>query len=166
MPSPSASPDEPLADPPHAHRPTPRQRWMAVLARAEAAEIAGALLHDPPALPGWRCLRGPEIGLAMLRGRAGGDGAAFNLGEITVTRCTVRTASGRIGHAYIAGRHLRRAELAALADALMQDPDWRDRLEAKLIAPLAAAQDARRADTEAKAAATRVEFFALRNTRP
>ena len=166
MPSPSPSPDAPHADPPHAHRPTPRQRWMAVLARAEAAEIAGALLHDPPALPGWRCLRGPEIGLAMVRGRAGGDGAAFNLGEITVTRCTVRTAPGRIGHAYIAGRHPRRAELAALADALMQDPDWRERLEAKLIAPLAAAQDARRAEIEAKAAATRVEFFALRNTRP
>ena len=160
MPS-SAAPPPPQTDPL-----ARRQHWMAVLARTEAAEIAAALLQDPPALPGWHCLRGPETGLAMLRGRAGGDGAPFNLGEMTVTRCTVRTETGRIGHAYIAGRHLRRAELAALADALMQDPDWQDRLDARLIAPLAAAQEARRAEAAARAAATRVEFFALRNTRP
>lgn len=160
MPDPSAAPDTPPADPP-----VRRQRWMAVLARAEAAEIA-ARLPDPPALPGWRCLRGPETGLAMLRGRAGGDGAPFNLGEMTVTRCTVRTETGRIGHAYIAGRDARRAELAALADALLQDPDWQERLDATLIAPLAEAQAARRAEVATKAAATRVEFFALRNTRP
>ena len=35
---------------------------------------------------------------------AGGGGAAFNLGEMTVTRCTVRTETGFVGHAYVAGR--------------------------------------------------------------
>ena len=59
----------------------------------------------------------------MVRGRAGGGGAPFNLGEMTATRCTVRTDGGFVGHAYVAGRDERLAELAALVDALLQDPD-------------------------------------------
>ena len=66
----------------------------------------------------YRVLRGPEAGLAMVRGRAGGGGAPFHLGEMTVTRCSVRTEAGFVGHAYIAGRSERAAQLAALADAL------------------------------------------------
>ncbi len=33
----------------------------------------------------------------MVRGRAGGGGSAFNLGEMTVTRCSVRIATGQVG---------------------------------------------------------------------
>ncbi len=94
-----------------------------------------------PILPDYTVLRGPESGLVMVRGRAGGGGAPFNLGEMTVTRCTVRTESGLVGHAYIAGRDERRAELAALADALMQDPD---RTAALRCADHRAAGEARR----------------------
>ena len=81
-------------------------------------------------------LRGPEAGLVMVRGRAGGGGSPFNLGEMTVTRCTVRTETGFVGHAYVAGRESRRAELAALVDALMQDPDRCAEIETAVIAPL------------------------------
>ena len=73
-------------------------------------------------------LRGPEAGLVMVRGRTGGGGAPFNLGEMTATRCTVRTDAGFVGHAYVAGRNERLAELAALADALLQDPDAQSRV--------------------------------------
>jgi alpha-D-ribose 1-methylphosphonate 5-triphosphate synthase subunit PhnG len=139
---------------------TARRRWMAVLARAEAAAIAAGLERIPD-LPGWRVLRGPESGLVMVQGRAGGSGAPFNLGEMSVTRCTVRTATGEVGHAYVAGRDQRRAELAAAVDALMQRPDLRDTVAEAVIAPLARAQAARREAIAAKAAATRVEFFAM-----
>ncbi len=142
--------------------PTPRQRWIAVLARADATAIADRL---PAALPAWRALRGPETGLVMLRGRAGGDGAAFNLGEMTVTRCILRTEAGQVGHATIPGRDRRHAELAALADALLQDPDREAELHAALIAPLAARQEEARAAIAARAAATRVEFFVLQTMR-
>ena len=128
-----------------------RRRWMSVLARAGAAEIA-ALLDDVPA---YQLLRGPEAGLAMLRGRAGGSGEKFNLGEMTVTRCTVRTADGLVGHAYVAGRDGRQAELAALVDAMLQDPARHDALEHAVIAPLEQAQAERRAVVARKAAATR-----------
>lgn len=140
-----------------------RRRWMAVLARASADEIAGLLAALPP-LPAAERLRAPETGLVMVRGRAGGDGAAFNLGEMTVTRCAVRLGEA-VGHAYVAGRDRRQAELAALLDAALQDPARRNALMEGVIAPLAARQQAAREAEARKAAATRVDFFAMQTTR-
>jgi alpha-D-ribose 1-methylphosphonate 5-triphosphate synthase subunit PhnG len=140
---------------------TARRHWMSVLARAPAQAIEAALIP----LPVWTCVRGPETGLVMVRGRAGGSGSPFNLGEMTVTRCTVQLSSGAAGHAYIAGRDERRAELAAVADALLQDPVKFDALQDTLIRPLAEAQRQLRLDRAEKAAATKVEFFAMRTMR-
>jgi alpha-D-ribose 1-methylphosphonate 5-triphosphate synthase subunit PhnG len=141
-----------------------RRRWMSILARADAGQIQ-ALLAAAGAPVRHTVIRGPEGGLVMVRGRAGGGGAAFNLGEMTVTRCTVRSEAGRIGHAYIAGRDGKRAELAALADALLQDPDWAERLQAGVIDRLEHDQTQARAVRAAKAEATRVQFFAMETTR-
>src|SRR5215471_4808130 len=129
-------PDALPPDAPHAAR----QRWMAVLARASSDELCERL----GALPSYRRLRGPEAGLVMVRGRAGGGGAPFNLGEMTATRCTVRTNAGLVGHAYVAGRNERLAELAAVVDALLQDPGRQPELMASVIEPLASVQQARR----------------------
>jgi alpha-D-ribose 1-methylphosphonate 5-triphosphate synthase subunit PhnG len=137
---------------------------MSILARAKADSIA-TLLADCGELPGHSILRGPEGGLVMVRGRAGGGGSAFNLGETTVTRCSVQTGTGQVGHAYVTGRDGRQAELAALVDALMQDDARRAVVEARVITPLQAMQANRRADRGRKAAATRVEFFAMQTTR-
>ena len=84
---------------------------------------------------------------------------------MTVTRCTVRTDAGLIGHAYVAGRDARRAELAALVDAMMQDPDRTAELDARIITPLEIAQIERKADRAAKAGATTVQFFAMQTMR-
>lgn len=142
----------------------PRRRWMGVLARASAVEIERHLAALPPPPPHIR-LRGPETGLVMVRGRAGGDGAPFNIGEMTVTRCAVRLPDGRVGHAYVAGRDARQAELAALLDALLLDEGARPAIEAAVIAPLAAAQAARRAEEARRAAATRVQFLTMTQMR-
>ena len=72
---------------------------MALLAGAEAERVAAAWSAFPDK-PEFRILRGPETGLVMVRGRTGGGGDAFNLGEATVTRATVRLATGEVGHAY------------------------------------------------------------------
>ncbi|WP_244406933.1 phosphonate C-P lyase system protein PhnG [Roseomonas fluvialis] len=137
-----------------------RRAWMAVLARAPADEIAALL----PALPAHDRLRAPETGLVMVRGRAGGDGTAFNLGEMTVTRCAVRLGDA-VGHAYVAGRDKRQAELAAVVDAALQDPARHAALLRDVIAPLAARQQAARDAEARKAAATRVEFFTMATMR-
>ncbi len=135
---------------------------MAVLARATADELAVAAEGR---LPAFIRLRGPEVGLVMLRGRAGGTGAPFNLGEATVARCTVRTADGWVGHAYCLGRDLRQAELAAALDAALQDPALTLELDAAVIQPLATAQAARRETLSLRAAATQVQFYTLATMR-
>jgi alpha-D-ribose 1-methylphosphonate 5-triphosphate synthase subunit PhnG len=137
-----------------------RRHWMAVLARASGEEIA-ALMPD---LPAHERLRAPETGLVMVRGRAGGDGNAFNLGEMTVTRCAVRLGE-MVGHAYVAGRDKRQAELAAILDAALQDPARRAALMATVIAPLETRQNAAREAEARRAAATKVEFLAMQTTR-
>ncbi|WP_419759440.1 phosphonate C-P lyase system protein PhnG [Acidisoma sp.] len=141
-----------------------RQKWLAILARAERTAIEARLSAQGP-LPAHRRLRGPETGLVMVQGRAGGSGAPFNLGEMTVTRCTVHNEGGRIGHAYIAGRDPRKAELVASLDAALQDPEEGPALEQAVILPLAAALAAADADLHAKAEATRVDFFTLATMR-
>ncbi len=140
-----------------------RAEWMGLLARASEAELEAAwraLVPDQPAMA-YDVLRAPQQGLTMVRGRAGGDGQAFNLGEMTVTRCSVGLADGTVGHGYVAGRSARHAELAALFDALLQTDTWADRVMACVIAPLRASRAMARARTAAKTAATKVEFFTL-----
>lgn len=136
-----------------------RRRWMGVLARADRAAIERAwdALAERPA---YRHLRKPESGLVMLRGRAGGTGQVFNLGEMTVARCSVQLDDGTVGHAYAAGRDLRKAELAAVFDAMMQTSAAAQILK-RLIDPLTAEIAARRTATSRKAAATRVDFLGL-----
>ncbi|MEP6280903.1 MAG: phosphonate C-P lyase system protein PhnG, partial [Nitratireductor sp.] len=94
-----------------------RREAMAVIARAD-----GDALRRLWAEAGFEELaelvRGPETGLVMLRGRMGGGGAAFNLGEATVTRATVRLATGEVGHAYALGRDRDKVRIAATVDAL------------------------------------------------
>lgn len=141
-----------------------RQSWMSVLARATQAELA-AHLAACPALPPHIRLRGPESGLVMLRGRAGGAGSQFNLGEMTVTRCTVRNADGFVGHAYIQGRDHQTATLAAAIDAGLQDPSRHDALHSAVIEKLAAAQAEKRAAQGRRAAATKVDFFTMATMR-
>jgi alpha-D-ribose 1-methylphosphonate 5-triphosphate synthase subunit PhnG len=133
---------------------------MGALAKAPVAALE-ATWHGLAAKPAYVLLREPEIGLCLIRGRAGGSGTRFNLGEMTMTRAAVRLQSGTAGFGYVGGRAMRHAELAALFDALLQEPTHREALERSLIAPLEAAERARRQALMAKAAATKVEFFTL-----
>jgi alpha-D-ribose 1-methylphosphonate 5-triphosphate synthase subunit PhnG len=136
-----------------------RQAAMAVLAQADTAEIAGCL--DGLTLPGHDHVREPENGLVMVRGRVGGDGAPFNLGEATVSRAAVRLASGEMGIGYALGRDRRKAELIALCDALVQSRGHAHTIETNVLAPLRARIDAARQRKAAEAAATRVDFYTL-----
>lgn len=139
---------------------TARARWMSALAQAEPSAVAAAWARLA-ARPAYRVLRGPETGLVMVRGRAGGTGAPFNLGEMTVTRCSVELGDGVVGHAYVAGRDARHAETAAVLDALLQDEAAGPALEATVIGPLLAAREARHQAVRARAGGTRVEFFTM-----
>jgi alpha-D-ribose 1-methylphosphonate 5-triphosphate synthase subunit PhnG len=136
-----------------------RRRAMALVARARRAELAAIAERWPD--HGARDLKPVESGLVMLRGRIGGDGAPFNLGEATVTRAVIELPTGERGFAHILGRDAEKARLAAIADALWQRQPARAEIEATILAPIEARLAAEAAKTRAETAATRVDFFTL-----
>ncbi len=154
-----------------------RQRWMGILAKALPAELEKCVTRLGE-LPAYGFLRSPEIGLAMVRGKAGGVGNAFNLGEITLTRCVVqlnqsdssakqeaeegaKEAEKAAGFGYVAGRSHRHAELAALCDALLQQEQWHGPVMSKVVDPLQAGLQASIAKQQQQTASTQVEFFTM-----
>lgn len=139
---------------------SPRQEWMKALALADGARLQHAW-DALPARPEYRIVRGPETGLAMVRGRAGNTGRRFNLGEMTVTRCSVALESGVMGHAWIAGMRPEHARLAALFDALMQMPEGSAGLAESLVAPLLRERTERLARRAGEVRASKVDFFTL-----
>src|SRR4051794_26257173 len=141
------------------NRRTQRKAAMAVLAHSEPAELSGRL--SAIELPAHENLREPENGLVMVRGRIGGDGAAFNLGEATVSRAAVRLSTGEVGFGYTLGRDGNKAQMIALCDAMVQSDEFAGSVETKVVAPLRAAMEAKRQRKVAEAAATRVDFYTL-----
>jgi alpha-D-ribose 1-methylphosphonate 5-triphosphate synthase subunit PhnG len=132
---------------------------MAVLAHAATAEIAGHL--EALDVPAYEPLREAENGLVMLRGRIGGDGASFNLGEATVSRAAVRLAGGEVGFGYVLGRDRGKAELIALCDALIQTDAFAEAVETQVLTPLRAGIEVDRQLKAAQTAATKVDFYTL-----
>ncbi len=129
-----------------------RKDWMSTLAKADAARLLEAWETVPPAArPDYELLRPAEIGLVMVRGRTGGTGDRFNLGEMTVTRCAVRLANGETGLSWRSGRDKRAAEVAAVLDGMLQSSEMRAPAEA-LVAGLADEQSGRREAQRARAA--------------
>lgn len=137
-----------------------RAATMALLARATREELDHPLRAHWPNLA-FATIRAPEIGLVMLRGRMGGDGAPFNLGEATVTRAVVELATGERGYGQFLGRDPARAEQAAILEALARREADRLTVEREVLAPIRQrlAQEAQK--KRAETAATRVDFFTL-----
>ncbi len=133
---------------------------MGVLAKSPTHEIKSAW-QRLERQPGSTELRAPETGMVMVRGRIGGAGAPFNLGEMTVTRCAIRLESGETGLGYVAGRDKEHARIAAVVDAMMQSAGLRPLAERSIVEPLAKAARDRRDIDARKTAATKVEFFTL-----
>lgn len=136
-----------------------RQEWMGLLAQApsEVLEECTAAFGE---MPSFDWLRSPEIGTVMVRGRTGATGRAFNLGEITVTRCVLRLNSGEVGHAAVQGRNKSHATTAAIFDALMQG-NAAQRVWTHVLEPISSALEHRRTARAERAAATKVEFFTM-----
>jgi alpha-D-ribose 1-methylphosphonate 5-triphosphate synthase subunit PhnG len=133
---------------------------MSILARSSRAAIE-QVWKDSAATLAFNWLRKPHTGLVMVRGRAGGTGKPFNLGEMTVSRCALQLPCGVVGHGYVQGRDHRHVELAAKLDALLQREERREGLLATVIEPLHELQAQRRLELSRKAAATKVEFFTM-----
>lgn len=141
-----------------------RQRWIGILSRAPKGELESRfkeLSVRPEVTP----LRSPETGLVMVRGRTGGVGNRFNLGEMTVTRSAVRLPTGETGISYVGGRDRDHAHMAAVVDAMMQSSQWRSVASTSIVEPLAKLDAERKAQVLRQRAATRVDFFTMTRTR-
>jgi alpha-D-ribose 1-methylphosphonate 5-triphosphate synthase subunit PhnG len=137
-----------------------RRDWLAVLSRAQIGELERCAERVGP-LPPAQTVRAAETGMLMLRGRIGGTGAAFNLGEASVTRCAMRVGGGPLGIGYTLGRDRRKAELVALFDALLQDDARGPWCMEQVIEPLRKRQAQQRDAANRAAATSRVDFLTM-----
>jgi alpha-D-ribose 1-methylphosphonate 5-triphosphate synthase subunit PhnG len=137
-----------------------RQRWMKVLAKAAPEDLEEAL-QEIAIRPDYHCLRNPETGMIMVRAKTGGVGRRFNLGEMTVTRCVVRTDDGYVGCGYVMGCDRQHAEYAALFDAMLQNPRHRIDMMDSIIHRLEVKQEHREETASRKSASTKVDFFTM-----
>jgi alpha-D-ribose 1-methylphosphonate 5-triphosphate synthase subunit PhnG len=110
-------------------------------------------------IPPFEYLRKPQKGLIMVRGRVGGTGCPFNLGEALASRCSVRV-NGRLGHAYVLGDDPAKALAAAIAAALAQVPEYSARISGLVLA-LEEEIDRAREREWRKTMETKVDFFTL-----
>ncbi len=137
-----------------------RKRAAGLLARATVEELLNcwSALDTKPRV---EKVRGPETGLVMVRGKIGGGGSPFNLGEAAVTRATVKLASGTIGHAHALGTSRKQAWYAAIADALWQEETTRPLVEREVLSVVASRLEKRKTNAIQQTAATRVDFFTM-----
>ena len=141
-----------------------RQTWMALLARAPEELLEKHLANH--CLGNLEWLRPTETGLMMVQGRAGGTGQRFNLGEVSLTRCVLKpdallTRCKQVGVSYVLGGSHRHAQLAALADALLQEPELHDHWDQLLLRPISQLLSGQMQANNAQAQATKVEFFTV-----
>jgi alpha-D-ribose 1-methylphosphonate 5-triphosphate synthase subunit PhnG len=141
-----------------------RRAVMSTLALSSLSDLESAWNAWQPQ-PEVTMVRGPESGLIMVRGRVGGGGVRFNLGEATVTRATVSMtephAEPIIGHAYSLGRNRQKVRLAAIFDALWCAPESRERFERSVLAHLESCLLETEKIASEQAAATEVNFFTM-----
>ena len=137
-----------------------RRDLMRACTHASGAELAAAISRI--SYSGTiDVIRQPECGLVMLRGRIGGSGSAFNVGEASVTRAAIQLEDGTRGVSYLLGRSTERARSAAILDGLVQRSEFRDVIRTGFVEPiLRRAGEASRRRAE-EASATRVDFFTL-----
>ena len=136
-----------------------RKSWMSLLATSSQSDLLN-LWEQKKIKVNYVWLRTPEIGSIMAQGRMGVTGDKFNIGEVTITRCSLKLNCGTIGHSYVQGRSKKKAEISALCDALMQTKMSKE-INKNIIIPLKKIKKDNKDKILSKAEATKVDFFTL-----
>jgi alpha-D-ribose 1-methylphosphonate 5-triphosphate synthase subunit PhnG len=134
-----------------------RAAWMSVLSCARRADLE-PYWHGFADQAQFTWLKKPEFGAVLVRGRINGRDAEFNVGELTLTRCSLQLGDGPVGVGYVAGCDKRHATMAAVFDALLQVADARGTRARGVINELRAALATRRSAVAEKTEASRVDF--------
>jgi alpha-D-ribose 1-methylphosphonate 5-triphosphate synthase subunit PhnG len=136
-----------------------RKSWMSLLAISNKNDLLN-LWEQKKINIRYEWLRTPEIGSIMAQGRMGVTGDKFNIGEVTITRCSLKLNCGTVGHSYVQGRSKKKAEISALCDALMQT-EMSNEINKSIIIPLEKIKKNNKDKILSKAEATKVDFFTL-----
>ena len=136
-----------------------RKSWMSLLATSSQSDLLN-LWEQKKIKVNYVWLRTPEIGSIMAQGRMGVTGDKFNIGEVTITRCSLKLNCGTIGHSYVQGRSKKKAEISALCDALMQTKMSKE-INKNIIIPLEKIKKDNKHKILSKSEATKVDFFTL-----
>lgn len=139
---------------------TQREHWMSVMAKSSGQQLI-ALTDSFIKEADFKTIRAPEIGLVQVRGRMGGTGSRFNLGDTTITRCVVQSSAGHYGYAFIRGRDKDHALCAAKLDALMQEHPLKGVIDIQVIEPLQRQLRERQKRKQSETERTQVKFFTL-----
>lgn len=145
-----------------------RPHWMGLLARAPLSVLEQAFesythLH-------WEELKPFETVSYMVQARTGSTGQRFNVGEVTVSRMTIKLTfeekiDGKpqtyVGVAYIRGGSERQTKLAAIFDALLQHEHHHLALVHTLLEPIQAKIKLDHELANRKVQATKVDFFTV-----
>ena len=134
-----------------------RAQWLSVLASSPLAALSKQW-DGLEQKPDFRWLKKPEHGAILLQGRISSNGAPFNCGEMTVTRCSVQLVDGPLGVAYVPGRSKRHAMIAALLDGLLQTTGPASVRARTIVEMLARANEAEKRASAAKTQESRVSF--------
>lgn len=140
--------------------PGEHQERLAILAQAPEALLESAWQAFPDK-PDFTVVRPSETGLLMARGRAGGVGQQFNIGEVPVTRAVMSLPDGTMGYGYVMGQRPRHAELAACFDAMAAGGARKADVRSRVLEPAARQIKADGQAARECAAATRVDFSTL-----
>lgn len=136
-----------------------RKKNLSILAKANDDFLLK--IFNQSSLPqSYVWLRKPEIGTVMVQGRIGAVGDQFNLGEITVTRCSLKIKGEIVGHGYSKGRNKEKVKIIALCDALSQTSKI-EQVKKYILEPLRIEESKNQKLEKEKAAATKVEFFTM-----
>ncbi len=137
-----------------------RQALLSVLSKASLSDIEKywkVLSLDV----NYHFLKEPEVGMTMVRAKAGGAGQAFNMGEVTVTRSVIQLDTQQMGFGYTLGRNIEKSTLIAVIDECFQIEQWQPLIKAKLLAPLQKILQKSDSEREEKVAGTKVNFFTM-----
>ena len=142
-----------------------RKEWMEFLCIADPTDLESVknnldASHDIPL--DYTYIVKPETGLIMVQAKADGSRTRFNLGETTVSRCILKIKEQYTGASWIIGSDLQHAKNAALFDALLQDPEYNEKLTELLFRKLEKKQNAKNIKLKQDIEKTKVEFFTLK----
>ena len=136
-----------------------RKQWLSSLATADENYLI-SLWDNLNMKIEYNWLREPEIGSIMVQGKAGATGDNFNVGEVTITRCSLNLDKKIQGHCYVQGRNKYKSKIAALCDALMQT-EKKEIIKRNIIDKLIKYKNNKRNEILSKTEATKVDFFTL-----